>query len=85
MDANIYFLPPHVDGLVPKAIHHGTTDFKGPMNTFVNVPEYPPASFKDVVRCNFDTFYSPRRVGAFFSHVLRINSSLRQGGSEPGG
>ena len=34
------------------------TDFKGPMNTFVNVPEYPPADFKGVVRSNFDTLYS---------------------------
>ena len=36
---------------------HGK-DFKGPMNTFVNVPEYPPADFKGVVRSNFDTLYS---------------------------
>jgi hypothetical protein len=31
---------------------------KGPMNMFNNVPEYPPASFKGVVRPNFDTLYS---------------------------
>ena len=31
---------------------------KGPMNSFVNVPEYPPADFKGVVRSNFDTLYS---------------------------
>jgi len=31
---------------------------KGPMNTFSNVPEYPPADFKSVVRPNFDTLYS---------------------------
>lgn len=31
---------------------------KGPMNMFVNVPEYPPANFKIVVRPNFDTLYS---------------------------
>ena len=31
---------------------------KGPMNTFVNVPAYPPADFKRVVRSNFDTLYS---------------------------
>ena len=31
---------------------------KGPMNMFVNVPEYPPADFKGVVRPNFDTLYS---------------------------
>ncbi|TAL81787.1 MAG: DUF1254 domain-containing protein [Beijerinckiaceae bacterium] len=31
---------------------------KGPANTFANVPEYPPAGFKGVVRPNFDTLYS---------------------------
>ncbi|MCW8277199.1 DUF1254 domain-containing protein [Pseudomonas sp. PCH199] len=31
---------------------------KGPMNTFVNVPQYPPANVKGVVRSNFDTLYS---------------------------
>jgi hypothetical protein len=31
---------------------------KGPMNMFVNVPVYPPADFKGVVRSNFDTLYS---------------------------
>jgi len=31
---------------------------KGPMNTFVNIPTYPPADFKVVVRPNFDTLYS---------------------------
>ncbi len=31
---------------------------KGPMNLFVNVPAYPPADFKGVVRSNFDTLYS---------------------------
>ncbi|MVV51747.1 DUF1254 domain-containing protein [Pseudomonas sp. PB120] len=31
---------------------------KGPMNMFVNLPKYPPADFKGVVRPNFDTLYS---------------------------
>ena len=31
---------------------------KGPMNMFVNIPEYPPADYKGVVRPNFDTLYS---------------------------
>ncbi len=31
---------------------------KGPMNTFVNVPAFPPADLKVVVRVNFDTLYS---------------------------
>src|ERR1700749_4240727 len=36
----------------------GKDSCKGPMNTFVNVPEYPPANFKGVVRPNFDTLSS---------------------------
>jgi hypothetical protein len=32
--------------------------FGGPMNSFVNIPEYPPANLKTVVRPNFDTLYS---------------------------
>ena len=39
-------------------IEPGKEPGKGPMNMFNNVPEYPPASFKDVVRPNFDTLYS---------------------------
>jgi hypothetical protein len=31
---------------------------KGPMNMIVNVPEYPPAEMRTVVRPNFDTLYS---------------------------
>jgi hypothetical protein len=32
--------------------------FGGPMNSFVNLPEFPPADLKTVVRPNFDTLYS---------------------------
>jgi hypothetical protein len=31
---------------------------KAPSNTFSNVPEYPPAAYRGVVRPNFDTLYS---------------------------
>ncbi|MGH2613896.1 MAG: DUF1254 domain-containing protein [Thermomicrobiales bacterium] len=31
---------------------------RGPMNMFLNVPTFPTADFKDVVRPNFDTLYS---------------------------
>jgi hypothetical protein len=31
---------------------------KGPMNMFINIPAYPPADMKVVVRPNFDTLYS---------------------------
>ena len=46
-----------VDGHHAKAIHQRRARQgigKGPMNTFVNVPEYPPADFKGVVRSNFE-------------------------------
>jgi len=33
----------------------------GPMNTFANILEYPPADLKVVVRPNFDTLSCPRR------------------------
>ena len=35
----------------PEGIH-------GPMNTFANIAEFPPADMKSVVRPNFDTLYS---------------------------
>jgi hypothetical protein len=31
---------------------------RGPMNMFVNIPAYPTASMREVVRPNFDTLYS---------------------------
>jgi hypothetical protein len=31
---------------------------RGPINTFIHVPTFPPAEFRDVVRPNFDTLYS---------------------------
>src|SRR5712671_2441522 len=58
VDAYIYFYPLLSMDTSRKQFTNGTTDFKGPMNTFVNVPEYPPANFKGVVRSNFDTLYS---------------------------
>jgi hypothetical protein len=58
VDAYIYFYPLISMDVSRKQFTNGTSDFKGPMNTFVNVREYPPASFKGVVRSNFDTLYS---------------------------
>jgi hypothetical protein len=40
-------------------IEPGKEIARGPMNMFVNVPAYPPADVKLVVRPNFDTLYSP--------------------------
>ena len=39
-------------------IQAGKITGRGPMNMFVNIPEFPPADFRDVVRPNFDTLYS---------------------------
>ncbi len=39
-------------------IEAGKAFGRGPMNMFVNVPAFPPADFRDVVRSNFDTLYS---------------------------
>ena len=58
--AYLYFYPLVFMDLTRKqSINIDQREFgKGPMNTFVNVPAYPPADFKGVVRSNFDTLYS---------------------------
>jgi hypothetical protein len=58
VDAYVYLYPIMSMDVSRKQFTNGTTDFRGPMNTFVNVPEYPPANFRGVVRSNFDTLYS---------------------------
>jgi hypothetical protein len=61
IDAYIYFYPLLSMDITRKQftnIEPGKEFGKGPMNTFVNVPAYPPADFKGVVRSNFDTLYS---------------------------
>ena len=60
VDAYIYFYPLILMDLTRKqSINTLMPEFgKGPMNMFVNVPAYPPADFKGVVRSNFDTLYS---------------------------
>jgi hypothetical protein len=39
--------------------HVGERLGRGPVDTFAHFREYPPAEFKDVVKPNFDTLYSP--------------------------
>ncbi|MFV2070263.1 MAG: DUF1254 domain-containing protein, partial [Pirellulales bacterium] len=39
-------------------IEAGKMPGRGPMNSFIHVPTFPPAEFRDVVRPNFDTLYS---------------------------
>ncbi|MGY3479548.1 DUF1254 domain-containing protein [Bradyrhizobium ottawaense] len=58
VDAYVYFYPLLSMDVSRKQFTNGTSDFKSPMNTFMNVPAYPPADFKGVVRSNFDTLYS---------------------------
>jgi hypothetical protein len=61
VDAYIYFYPLLSMDITRKQftnVEPGKEFGKGPMNMFVNVPEYPPADFKGVVRSNFDTLYS---------------------------
>src|SRR5580658_2504956 len=61
VDAYIYFYSLLSMDITRKQftnVEPGKENFKGPMNTFVNVSEYPPANFKGVVRPNFDTLYS---------------------------
>jgi len=60
-DAYVYFYPLVTMDVTRKQftnIEPGKELGKGPMNMFNNVPEYPPANFKGVVRPNFDTLYS---------------------------
>jgi len=61
VDAYVYFYSLMSMDITRKQstnIEPGKEFGKGPMNTFVNVPEYPSANFKGVVRSNFDTLYS---------------------------
>ena len=39
-------------------VEAGKAALRGPMNTFLHVPTFPSADFRDVVRPNFDTLYS---------------------------
>ena len=61
IDAYLYFYPllsMDLTRLQSTNIEPGKEFGRGPMNMFVNVPEFPPADFKTVVRPNFDTLYS---------------------------
>jgi hypothetical protein len=62
VDAYLYFYPLITMDITRKQftnIDPGKEFGRGPMNAFWNVPVYPPASDKGVVRYNFDTLYSP--------------------------
>jgi len=60
-DAYVYFYPlitMDLTRLQFTNVEPGKEPLKGPMNTFVNIPEYPTADLRIVVRPNFDTLYS---------------------------
>ncbi len=61
VDAYLYFYPLITMDVTRKQstnIEAGKEFAKGPMNTVANLPAYPPADMKVVVRPNFDTLYS---------------------------
>ena len=61
VDAYLYFYPLVTMDLTRRQLTNvepGKGGLGGPPNTFVNIPEYPSADMKVVVRPNFDTLYS---------------------------
>ncbi len=61
VDAYLYFYPLITMDVTRKQstnVEPGKEIGHQPMNMFANVPEYPPANMKVVVRLNFDTLYS---------------------------
>jgi len=61
VSAYLYFYPLITMDLTRKQMTNeesGKVPGFGPMNTFANIPEYPTAEMKAVVRPNFDTLYS---------------------------
>jgi len=61
LDAYLYLYPlvlMDVTRLQGTNVEEGKVPMRGPMNTFVHAPAFPPAEFRDVVRPNFDTLYS---------------------------
>jgi hypothetical protein len=61
VDAYLYFYPLLTMDVTRKQftnVEPGKEFGKGPANAFTNIPAYPPADFKGVVRSNFDTLYS---------------------------
>ena len=61
VDAYLYLYPlvlMDVTRLQATNVPAGKVLMRGPMNTLINLPTFPPAEFRDVVRTNFDTLYS---------------------------
>src|SRR5271157_4592090 len=60
VDAYVYFYPLVTMDITRKQLTNAEPGkgLGGPMNVFVNIPEYPTADMRVVVRPNFDTLYS---------------------------
>src|SRR5689334_7301781 len=61
VEAYVYFYPLITMDLTRKQLTNveaGKSEIGGPPNTFSNVPTFPTADMKVVVRPNFDTLYS---------------------------
>jgi hypothetical protein len=59
VDAYVYLYPLITMDITRRQLSNTDKGFgRGPMNAFSNVPAYPPASDKSVVRTNYDTLYS---------------------------
>jgi hypothetical protein len=59
VDAYVYLYPLITMDITRRQLTNTDKGFgRGPMNAFSNVPAYPPASDKSVVRTNYDTLYS---------------------------
>ena len=65
VDAYVYFYPLVTMDVTRKQFTNfepGKVPGRGPMNMFNNVPTFPPADDRGVVRPNFDTLYSIRPI-----------------------
>jgi hypothetical protein len=59
VDAYVYLYPLITMDVTRKQLTNTDKGFgRGPMNVFHNIPAYPPASDKAIVRTNYDTLYS---------------------------
>ncbi len=60
-EAYLYFYPLVIMDVTRRQatnVEAGRVLGRAPMNTFMQIPTFPPADFRDVVRPNFDTLYS---------------------------
>jgi len=60
-EAYLYFYPLVIMDVTRRqatSVEAGKVLGRAPMNTFMHIPTFPPAEFRDVVRPNFDTLYS---------------------------